>query len=66
MALSTLARIGNAPHLLTGPFPKGNALLHGGDHGAGERGLVVDQGIIAWGHGGVDARPGIPGGVACG
>src|SRR5215510_16499089 len=37
------------------PFPKGDALLNRGGHGARELGLVGAQGIIACGHG-VDAR----------
>jgi hypothetical protein len=42
--------------VLPGPLPKGDALLDSGGHGASERRLVVKQGIIACGHGGVDAR----------
>src|SRR5436309_899418 len=36
----------NPSHLLSGPLPKGNALLHGGCRGAGERGCVAHEGII--------------------
>ena len=46
----------NAPHLLTGPLPEGDALLHGGGQGVGEFGCVGDEGIIPGGHGFVDAR----------
>jgi hypothetical protein len=45
----------NPSHLLSGPFPKGDALRDGGGHGASELGRVVEQGIIACDHGGVDA-----------
>jgi hypothetical protein len=46
----------NPAHVLSGPLPKGDALLDRGGHGARELGLVVAQGIIACSHGGVDAR----------
>src|SRR5262249_24147061 len=46
----------NAPDLLAGPLPTGDALLHGSRHGAGERGCVVAQRIIPGGHGGLHAR----------
>ena len=40
----------NTPHLLSGPLAKGDALLHGGDKGAGELGCLVNKWIIARGH----------------
>src|SRR5713101_5887145 len=46
----------NPSNVLSGPLPTGDALLDRGGHGASELGLVVAQGIIACGHGGVDAR----------
>src|SRR5436309_7382009 len=46
----------DAPDLLAGPLPKGDALLHGSRHGAGELGFVVAQRIIPGGHGGIQAR----------
>jgi hypothetical protein len=36
---------------LASPFPEGETVLHGGGHGAGERRLVVVEGIIPGGHG---------------
>jgi hypothetical protein len=46
----------NAPHLLTGPLPEGEALRHGGSHGTGECGLVIEPGIISSGHDGINSR----------
>jgi hypothetical protein len=46
----------NPSHLLSRPFPKGNALLDGGGHGASEFGVVVEQWIISSGHGGLHSR----------
>src|SRR2546421_3640079 len=43
----------DAPYPLASPLPKSNALLHGGRHGARELKLVVEQGIIPRGHGGI-------------
>src|SRR5262249_22313717 len=40
LALRAKARADTA-HRLAGPLPTGDALLHGGRHGARERGLVV-------------------------
>src|SRR5262249_4363239 len=45
-----------APAPLTGPLPKGDALLHGGRQGTGKLGCVLSQGIIPRGHGGVATR----------
>src|SRR5262249_4205997 len=45
-----------APDPLTGPLPKGDALLHGGRQGTGKLGCVLSQGIIPRGHGGVATR----------
>jgi len=59
LALGAKARA-DTPDLLAGPFPKGDALLHGGRHGTGELGCVIDQRIISRGHGGVDARFQVP------
>src|SRR5712692_8927796 len=47
-------------HVLSGPLPKGDALRDRGGHGASELGLVVEQGIIACGHSGVDSRLQVP------
>jgi hypothetical protein len=55
LALGAKARA-NAPDLLAGPLANGEALLHGGDHGAGEFGGVIDQRIIAGRHRGIEAR----------
>jgi hypothetical protein len=46
----------NPSNFLSGPLPKGDALLDRGGHGTRELGLVVEQGIIACTHGVVDAR----------
>src|SRR5713101_863014 len=43
-------------NVLSGTLPKGDALFDRGGHGASELGLVVEQGIITCGHGGVDSR----------
>ena len=56
----------NPAHLLSGPLPKGNALLHGGGRGAGERGFVAHEGIIPRGHGVVAARLQYPRWRTCG
>src|SRR2546428_3904861 len=45
----------DTPDLLTGPLPKGDALLHRSGHSAGEFRRVVAQGIISRDHGGIDA-----------
>ena len=50
----------NAPHLLPGPLAKGNALLDGGRHGAGELGVVLAHRIVARGHHVLGARFQIP------
>jgi hypothetical protein len=50
----------DAPHRLARPLPTGDALLHGGCHGAGERGLMIPQRIIPGGPGGLHARLQIP------
>jgi hypothetical protein len=46
----------NPPYLLFRPLPKGDSLLDGGSHRASEFGLVVEQWIMAGGHGGIDSR----------
>ncbi len=46
----------DAPDLLAGPLPKGDALLHGGRQGTGEFGRVITQGVIACGRSRVNAR----------
>src|SRR5690242_12219916 len=43
----------NAPDLVAGPLPEGEALLHRGRHGAGELRGGLAQGIIPGGHGGL-------------
>jgi hypothetical protein len=47
-------------HLLPGPFTKGNTLLHGGRHSAGQLRFVLPKRIIACGHGVVDTSLQIP------
>ena len=46
----------DAPDLLAGPLPKGDALLHGGRHGLGQLRRVITQGGIACGRRSVEAR----------
>jgi hypothetical protein len=46
----------DAAHLLSSPFPKGDALRDRSRHGARELGRVVEQRIIRGGHGGIHAR----------
>jgi hypothetical protein len=46
----------DAPDLLASPLATGEALLHRGHHGAGERRGVIDQRIIPRGHGGAETR----------
>ena len=56
-ALTLVAKAcANAPDLLAGPLPKGNALRDGGGQGAGEGGLVVKERIIPRGYGVVEAH----------
>jgi hypothetical protein len=43
----------DAAYVLPGPFPKGDALLHGGCHGAGKFRLGIHQGVKACRHDGV-------------
>src|SRR5215831_17892659 len=50
----------DAPDVLPGPVPEGDAVLDGGGHGAGELWCRVAQRIIAGGHGGLQARLQIP------
>jgi len=50
----------NPSHVLPSPFPKGDALRDSGGHGTSERGLVVEQGIIACGHSGGDSHLQVP------
>src|SRR5262249_18912879 len=50
----------DAPDVLPGPVPEGDALLHRGRHGAGELWCRVTQGVIPGGHGGLQARLQIP------
>jgi hypothetical protein len=49
-----------APHRLARPLATGNALLHRGGQGAGERRGGVAQGVLSSGHRGVRARLQIP------
>jgi hypothetical protein len=53
-------------NLLSGPLPKGNALLYGGGRGMGECGFIAHEGNIPCSDGGVAARLQVPSGVACG
>src|SRR5712691_3852267 len=46
----------DAPDLLAGPLPKGDALLDGGRQGTGQLGRVITQGVIACGRSRVNAR----------
>jgi hypothetical protein len=59
LALRAKARADTAPRL-AGPFSAGDALLHGGRHGAGELRGGVAQRVIPGGHGGVHTRLQIP------
>jgi hypothetical protein len=49
-----------APDLLARPLPEGDALLHRGRQGTGERGCVLHQGIIACRHRRVATRFEVP------
>src|SRR5215813_693571 len=55
LALRAKARADTA-HRLASPFSEGDALLHGGRHGAGELRGGVAQGIIPGDHGSLQAR----------
>src|SRR5262249_20958088 len=55
LTLRAKARADTA-HRLAGPFSEGDALLHGGRHGAGELRGGVAQGIIPGDHGSLHAR----------
>jgi hypothetical protein len=50
----------NAPHLLTSPLAKGDALLHGGGQRARELRGVIHQWVIACRDCGVEARFQVP------
>src|SRR5262249_32206445 len=59
LALVTKARA-DASDLLASPLPKGEALLYRGRQRPGELGRVIDQGVLACRHRGVETRFQVP------